>query len=40
MIRRLCEGFEIVLGAILLGFSLYSLYMFFWLLSHVLEAVA
>lgn len=35
MIRRLCEGFEIVLGAILLGFSLYSLYMFFWLLGLV-----
>lgn len=39
MTRRLLSALGMVLQALLLCASLYSLYMFLWLLSRVLEVV-
>lgn len=39
MTRRLLSALSMVLQALLLCVSLYSLYMFFWLLSRILEVV-
>ena len=39
MTRKFSSALEIVLEAVILGSSLYFLYMFFWLLGMILEVL-